>query len=581
MDATPLEQLQTFVAQLLARHREIHQHQDEDLSLVYADSLLLHARVRPHLTHLPPQVVVIGPTQAGKSTVVNLLLGSEIAQPSPLAGYTRHAQGFSSQKVESALQAATDSLLPGLRRIPMAKLSNQELDRYTLEHIEDAQPFADPVVTWDTPDFDSVSSRSYRSTVPMLCAIADLVILVVSKDKYADYTVWETLRLIGPIKRPLLVCLNKTPVESRTELSRIVAEKFAEEAIEYSAITTLPYLTNTDFETFFVHPDADQLWALAAENMPETERLTDLSTLQHFIQDHWASWTTQLQAEQQAQKLWQLAVAESIQLAGNRYERDYLRDPNYGDTLQQAIAKLLDLLELPGIAGALGKVRQTITWPVRSLLGFVKKQPLSVDQAATVDHETQALREGIAHTLLQLQRSAGEQTTSVQGEAQLWWQQLWQALQATQSELEHKGEQAIKTHQTEFAPEISKAAESLYAHLQQHPVTLNGLRATRVTTDAAAVVFAVKTGGIGLADLVLAPAVLSFTSMLTESAVGQYMKTVEEQLHDTQLASVRQHILAKLQQQLIELPMTMNHNGLYALPEDDLKTAQQALQELV
>ena len=580
MESTPLEQLQTFVAQLLSRHRAIRQHEDEDLSLVYADSLLLHARVRPHLNDFPPQVVVIGPTQSGKSTVANLLLGGKIAESSPLAGYTRHAQGFSSQEVDASLQAGTDSLLPGLHRIPAAELNNDQLDRYTLEAIEDARPFTDPVVTWDTPDFDSVSSRSYRSTVPMLCAIADLIVLVVSKDKYADYTVWETLRLIGPINRPLLVCLNKTPAESRDELSGIVASKFNEEAIEYTAITALPYLAEADFETFFVHPNAEQLRTLATENLPESERLTDLTTLQHFIQAHWDDWTGQLQAEQQAQAHWEKLVTKNIKLASQRYERDYLRDPHYGDTLQQAIAKLLDLLELPGIASALAKARQTITWPVRSLVGFIKKQPLTAEVTPTIDHETQALQEGIAHTLLQLQRTAGEQSTSAADDARLWWQQLWQTLQATQSELEQSGHKTIKTHQSEFAPEINRAAESLYAHLQEHPITLNGLRATRATTDAAAVVFALKTGGIGLSDLVFAPAMLTFTSMLTESAVGRYMKTVEEKLRNSQLASARQHVFAQLQQQLTELPMKMDHNGLYALPADDLKNAQKALQAL-
>ncbi len=36
----------------------------------------------------------MGPTQVGKSTVVNLLLGKRVAEVSPLAGYTIHPQGF-------------------------------------------------------------------------------------------------------------------------------------------------------------------------------------------------------------------------------------------------------------------------------------------------------------------------------------------------------------------------------------------------------------------------------------------------------------------------------------------------------
>ena len=40
------------------------------------------------------QMAVVGPTQAGKSSLVNVLLNSNVAGVSPLAGYTIHPQGF-------------------------------------------------------------------------------------------------------------------------------------------------------------------------------------------------------------------------------------------------------------------------------------------------------------------------------------------------------------------------------------------------------------------------------------------------------------------------------------------------------
>ena len=57
-----------------------------------ASALLRHALVRPSLDNFPCQIVVIGPTQAGKSSIVNVLLNQEAAVASPLAGYTRHAR---------------------------------------------------------------------------------------------------------------------------------------------------------------------------------------------------------------------------------------------------------------------------------------------------------------------------------------------------------------------------------------------------------------------------------------------------------------------------------------------------------
>ena len=59
---------------------------------------------------------------------------------------------------------------------------------------------------------------------------------------------------------------------------------------------------------------------------------------------------------------------------------------------------------------------------------------------------------------------------------------------------------------------------------------LNSLRATRVTTDAAVIALALHTGGIGVHDLVIAPSMLTVTSLLAESAIGSYMHNVEADL---------------------------------------------------
>ena len=42
----------------------------------------------------PLQMTIVGPTQAGKSSLVNVLLNTGVAGVSPLAGYTVHPQGF-------------------------------------------------------------------------------------------------------------------------------------------------------------------------------------------------------------------------------------------------------------------------------------------------------------------------------------------------------------------------------------------------------------------------------------------------------------------------------------------------------
>ena len=82
---------------------------------------------------------------------------------------------------------------------------------------------------------------------------------------------------------------------------------------------------------------------------------------------------------------------------------------------------------------------------------------------------------------------------------------------------------------------MEKTAQRLYHKLQEQPLVLNSLRATRVTTDAAAIALTLQMGGIGVHDLIFAPAMLTVTSLLAESAIGSYMHKVEHELKQHQL----------------------------------------------
>ena len=579
MDITPLEVIQSFVARLLARHREIQQHQDEDLSLVYANGLLTHQLLRKDFPELPPQIVVIGPTQAGKSTITNLLVGAQVAKSSALAGFTRHAGGYLAQPLDEQIIKACDVLLPGLNSSNRDELSNNKLDSFSLHSEQNAQAIRQPLMVWDTPDFDSVSSCSYRSTVPMLCAIADLIVLVVSKDKYADQTVWEALRLIARINRPLLVCINKVPATAKSKILRVVENKFLDEKIATAAITTLPYLPEENFASLLKHADTRQFRELVDANLQAGSGEQSPALLKQFLMHHWSDWTMALNNEGMARRQWEKIIHSAIKETTAAYERDYLRNPDYGDTIQRAIARLLELLEIPAIAAALARTRKVITWPARRLIEFIKKQPGGSAKNAATDNETQVINDILSHLLMQLQRTAGEHAATAPDDVRLWWQQLWQNLQAQAAALTESGRESTRAHQVSFEPHIETSAQHLFEHLQQHPTTLNGLRAARVSTDAAAVVLALKTGGIGLSDLILAPAMLSFSTLLAEGAVGRYMKGIEEDLKIKQLKSVNEHILTPMQQRLMNVPAEMKNAGLYGLPRKELDAANNALEQ--
>jgi hypothetical protein len=121
---------------------------------------------------------------------------------------------------------------------------------------------------------------------------------------------------------------------------------------------------------------------------------------------------------------------------------------------------------------------------------------------------------------------------------QRWRGGVGQLLSSRRSQLLGRFDQAAQDYVIQFRPEIESTARSLYAHLEEHPVVLNSLRATRVTTDAAALGVALHTGGIGVQDFVIAPAILSMTSILAESALGHFMNRAQEQLKRKQMDAV-------------------------------------------
>ena len=101
-----------------------------------------------------------------------------------------------------------------------------------------------------------------------------------------------------------------------------------------------------------------------------------------------------------------------------------------------------------------------------------------------------------------------------------WWRGLSRQLRQDKEAVEAQFSVAVRDYHKTFQEEIHQTAYGLYHKLQEHPSTLNSIRTARVATDAAALAIALHTGGIGVQDFVIAPAVLSITSMMTEGAFG-------------------------------------------------------------
>ena len=393
--------------------------------------------------------------------------------------------------------------------------------------------------------------------------------MVVSKEKYSDLSVWKNLEQLKPLGRLLLICLNKVSSE-RELLVDAARQRLGESGWSGVPVFDLPYVTNeTAFEAL---RDSKQVADLVQHTFDRSNRCEDeqrFDGMRSLVEANWENWLEPVRAEITAVKHWRGQVDREMHAALVVYRERYLDHTGHYDAFNRAVLKLLELLEIPVVAAPLVRIRKVLTWPVKTLLAALKRR----DGHGTALAEATLLQDIADHLLLSLKQdivSANMEPLR----ADLWWRQMRQVYPEEAGALGRRWPTAVAAYQADFTPEIERAAQSLYARLQQNPVVLNTLRATRVGADAAAVLLAVKTGTVGVSEALLTPAMLSLTSVLTEGAVGSYMETVRSELKDEQFNRVQTLFADELVAPLSAIQQKMSGAGLFDIDEDELEAME-------
>ncbi|MEE9333245.1 MAG: GTPase domain-containing protein [Granulosicoccaceae bacterium] len=515
-------------------------------SLRLAESAFVKEALNTHYPEHPLQILVLGPTQAGKSTLTNLILDAQAAGISALAGFTVHAQGFACHCSEDELHAVSDAFKP-MQRVAVQDITTATLDSFVLEAIAPgSQALIKKGVVWDSPDFDSIEALGYRHAVLQTAAMADIIILAVSKDKYADKSVWDMLALLAPLAKPMLICINKLDASDQqtviTSFQQRHEAQFEKSAPSIVAIPFIKEASDNTIQSQIPGIALDTLKQAIQQLLGDFDRASQVSGAKQLLETHWQDWVQPIDQENIARDDWDASVAKALDNAVSFYQRSYLDDPNKNDTFNRALAELLTLLEIPGIAGALSKTRELVTWPARKLLGFGKTKLKINTEISSLDQEKSVLKQMHQQLQNELQGYALLQQQD-QPENSVFWRAISQTLRENKQLTSSEYDSGIRAYQDEFAPRIDDAAKRLYSKLEQQPTLLNSLRAARVTAEAASVALAVKSGGLAPADLIVAPAMLSVTTLLTESVLGKYMNNVKNELRIEQQRMVKAQLL--------------------------------------
>ncbi|HEV7655938.1 MAG TPA: ABC transporter, partial [Mycobacteriales bacterium] len=213
----------------------------------------------------PLLAVVGGSTGAGKSTLVNTLVGAPISPAGVLRPTTRSPVLLCAPGDERWF--ADGRVLPGLARSSgPAASGNRSLQLVPHPAVPSG------LALLDAPDVDSVVAGN-RELAAQLLAAADLWIFVTTAARYADAVPWELLHTAQRRGTALAVVCNRVPGGAMREVMGHLGQMLAEGGLSRAALFGVPEVPLSDG---FIPPPAvaplkDWLLVLAADATARAE----------------------------------------------------------------------------------------------------------------------------------------------------------------------------------------------------------------------------------------------------------------------------------------------------------------------
>lgn len=548
------------------RRRAIDDAVAEPLHL-YATSLL-RMRVRPALDASwldtdPVHVSLFGGTNSGKSTLLNLLLGRSAAGMNVTARFSQHPEAYQLASLGDAWLTNFPSRFEGYRRYddrhpPRQDDADLEANGYRPafarldpNHVcagADASPATTTAVFWDVPDFSTEEARHWMSAVLDAVALADVILLAVTDESYADARVATLLAMVARADARIHVVVNK--VAGGAALLADIRTKL-EPDVPSDRFHAIPFVRAGNPESRVAALlKTDEASALRRAVADETRdgldrKRTALAGAVRFLEERFDALLAPLSAEAEAAARWE-AIVETVTRDEflDRYRSDYLNGERYGD-FNQTLVRLMDRLEVPGVGELVRALRDVVRLPLHTLTKFVRRVVRGPKAAPkpSPEHEVVAAR---FDAWLAALRAKCEDLAERDGHPM--WTKI--ARELGSAECIDRLASALEAGYGEYRPkievEIRERAEEIYRTIGERPVLLNTLRGANLAVDTAAIVLVVKSGGINWSDAILGPAVAGVRRTLFEAGMEQYLRHQEARLKESQFRAIETIALERL-----------------------------------
>jgi hypothetical protein len=185
----------------------------------------------------PLLAVVGGSTGAGKSTLVNSVVGRRVSRPGVLRPTT--TSPVLVHHPEDRHWFDDLRILPGLARVTGEDTGEEQPGTVRL-----AESTALPagMALLDAPDIDSVVSAN-RTIATQLLSASDLWLFVTTAARYADAVPWDFLRTAADRGTAVAIVLDRIPAEAVDEIRPHLASMLREQGLPTAPIFTVPETT--------------------------------------------------------------------------------------------------------------------------------------------------------------------------------------------------------------------------------------------------------------------------------------------------------------------------------------------------
>jgi hypothetical protein len=509
----------------------------------------------------PLHIAVVGGAGAGKSTVVNILMGRVVAEANPQAGYTRHPTAFVPESLLSAWPSVDGFLGPMVKTEGDAPASKDE-DVYQRKSV--AVPVTDPLadfVVWDCPDMTTWAAGGYAGRLTEVAALADVIVYVASDERYNDEVPTQYLHLLIRAGKAVVVCLTKMKQADAAGLSTHFHTEVLGKLPDLPdgtkpdvPVLTIPQLTPAEradpagagakYRVALANSVlAFASDATAARNRTVTNAVKFLETAADGLLDV-------AKADLAHVNAWKASVAAGRAGFEDRYRREFLSGETFR-RFDKTRDDVLRMLELPGKAQAFSTILGFVRWPYEKardfLVSLVSRPP------ALALSERDVLNNALAGWLDGLQAEAIRNAAT----HPVWKQAATAFGTGAKQTANDRFTIAHRDFETKEILEIESAGKGITERLNASPALVNGLRGIKIAAEVASVAFIVwYFWSSGWWIILLAPLALALVHQVTEWAVRAVVETARAKVRGQRMALVTNHLSAPLATWLADVPIS-------------------------